>query len=257
LNAAGGLALAQGEYSRAEACFSVALEYSPRFVEAWVNLGQVELRRGNFEQARRDLVHARDLNRDIPAPHHALGLLAESEGRGAEAEAHYRDALKVDPGFVPARMNLARQLFARGQYENAREHFQRAVAVDPGEVEGWSGEIETLTRLGRAREAHAILEAALERFPDALPLVLLRAREALQRGAWDEAEADLALVVGGRDRARAGAAWAWLAVARLGRNDPVGARQAADAALAIESDDPVARFVLRQLGLIAADAKSN
>src|SRR5581483_6763194 len=113
LNATGARALATGDLSAAEASLSVALEYSPRFVEAWVNLGYVELRRGNFEQARRDLVKARDLNPDVPAPHHALGLVADKQGRGGEAEGHYRAALAVDPGFAPARANLARRLYAR------------------------------------------------------------------------------------------------------------------------------------------------
>src|SRR5260221_3709970 len=54
LNAAGARAIGEGQLSVAEARLSVALEYSPRFVEAWVNLGYVELGRGNFEQARRD-----------------------------------------------------------------------------------------------------------------------------------------------------------------------------------------------------------
>ena len=93
LNAAGALALAQGDLSAAEARLSVALEYSPRFVEAWVNLGYVELERGNFEQARRDFLRARELNQDLPAPHHALGVLEEEQGRRERAEGHYRAAL--------------------------------------------------------------------------------------------------------------------------------------------------------------------
>src|ERR1017187_6277623 len=79
LNTAGAQALFRGDLSAAEACLSVALEYSPRFVEAWVNLGYVELRRGNFELAGRDFAKARDLNQDIPAPHHAPGLLADQD----------------------------------------------------------------------------------------------------------------------------------------------------------------------------------
>ena len=66
LNAAGARAIAEGQLGVAEARLSVALEYSPRFVEAWVNLGYVELGRGNFEQARGDFLRARDLNQDIP-----------------------------------------------------------------------------------------------------------------------------------------------------------------------------------------------
>jgi tetratricopeptide (TPR) repeat protein len=245
LNAAGARAIAEGELSVAEARLSVALEYSPRFVEAWVNLGYVELGRGNFEQARRDFLKARDLNQDIPAPHHALGLLADRQGHGAEAEAHYRAALKVDPGFAPARANLARRLFARGQYENAREQFERLIEVAPSSVESWEGEVETLRQLGRAAEADALVARARERFGDVPALRLLVAREHLERGDWAEAEALLAPILGGSDRARACSAWSWIAIARLGRGDPTGAGEAARAALAIDRDSAVALYALR------------
>jgi len=244
LNAAGAEALGRGDLSTAEARLSVALEYSPRFVEAWVNLGYVELRRGNFEQARRDFVKARSLNKDIPAPHHALGLLADEQGDGEEAERCYRRALEVDPGFGPARANLARRLFARGQYENAREQFQRLREVAPAEVEGWAGEAESLRALGREVEAEQVVVVAREQVGDAPALLLLVARARLTRGDWDEAEALLARVVGDRDRERAGTAWAWMAVARVGRGDMDGAREAACAALAIDREDPVAKYAL-------------
>lgn len=245
LNAAGARAIAEGSLSVAEARLSVALEYSPRFVEAWVNLGYVELGRGNFEQARRDFVRARDLNEDIPAPHHALGLLADRQGHGEEAEAHYRAALKVDPGFAPARANLARRLFGRGQYENAREQFERLVEVAPSWIEGWEGEAETLRQLGRGTEVDGLVARARELFGDSPSLMLLLARERLDRGEWAEAEALLAPILGGADRARAGSAWSWIAIARVGRGDPAGANDAAQAALAIDRDDPVARYALR------------
>jgi len=245
LNAAGAAALAQGDLSTAEARLSVAIEYSPRFVEAWVNLGYVELRRGNFEQARRDLVKARALNRDIPAPHHALGLLADEQGDGAEAERCYRRALEVDPGFAPARANLARRLFLRGQYENAREQFQRLREVAPGSADGWAGEAESLHELGRDAEAERVVDHARGVVGDAPALMLLVARDRLAQGAWDDAEAILARITGDRDRGRAGAAWAWIAVARIGRGDAAGAREAAVAALAVDRNDPVAAYALR------------
>jgi tetratricopeptide (TPR) repeat protein len=244
LNAAGAQAIAEGDLSVAEARLSVALEYSPRFVEAWVNLGYVELGRGNFEQARRDFLKARDLNEDIPAPHHALGLLADRQGRGEAAEAHYRAALKVDPGFGPARANLARRLFARGQYENAREQFERLIEVSPRTIEGWEGAAETLRQLGREAEAERIVARARDLLGDVPALMLLVAREHVERGDWVEAEAVLAPIVGGSDRARACSAWSWIAIARIGRGDVEGANQAARAALAIHRDATVAQFAL-------------
>jgi tetratricopeptide (TPR) repeat protein len=247
LNAAGAQAIAEGQLGVAEARLSVALEYSPRFVEAWVNLGYVELGRGNFEQARRDFLRARDLNQDIATPHHALGLLADDQGRGAEAEEHYRAALKVDPGFAPSRANLARRLFARGQYENAREQFERLIEVAPDAIEGWIGEAETLRQLGRSAQAEDVVARASRRFGDAPALRLLRARQQVERGEWLQAEALLAPVAGSTDTARAGAAWAWIAIARIGRHDFVGAGEAARAALSIDRDDAVARYALQRI----------
>lgn len=244
LNTAGAEALARGDLASAEASLSVAIEYSPRFVEAWVNLGYVELRRGSFDQARRDFVRARSLNRDLPAPHHALGVLAEAQGDGPAAEAFYRDALKVDPGFGPSRANLARRLFSRGQFENAREQFQRLREVEPGAADGWAGEAEALLRLDREAEAEAIVSAGRARAGDAPALLLVLARLRLAAGAWDEAEAILAPLTGLDDGARAGAAWSWIAVARAGRGDLTGSREAARAALAVNADDPIARYVL-------------
>jgi Flp pilus assembly protein TadD len=244
LNTAGAQALLRGDLSAAEACLSVALEYSARFVEAWVNLGYVELRRGNFEQAGRDFAKARDLNPDIPAPHHALGVLADKEGRGAEAEKSYRAALRVDPGFAPARANLARRLFARGQYEDAREQFQRLERVAPDSVVGFAGDAETLLQLGREADAEAVVAHARERFGDLPLLMLLVGRERLARGEWNDAEEALAPLVGDADRSRACAALAWIAVGRLGLGDGPGALAAARAALAIDRDDETARFAL-------------
>ncbi len=247
LNAAGARAIAEGRLGVAEARLSVALEYSPRFVEAWVNLGYVELGRGNFEQARHDFLRARDLNQDIASPHHALGLLADEQGRGQEAEQHYRAALKVDPGFAPSRANLARRLFARGQYENAREQFERLIEVAPDTIEGWVGDAGTLRQLGRPAEADSVVARAGDRFGDVPALRLLRARQQVERGEWLEAEALLAPLAGGRDLARACAAWAWIAIARVGAGDVNGAGEAARAALAIDRDDAVARYALRMI----------
>jgi Flp pilus assembly protein TadD len=248
LNASGARALAEGDLSTAEARLSVALEYSPRFVEAWVNLGYVELRRGNFEQARRDFVRARSLNHDIPAPHHALGVLADVQGDGTTAEECYRAALAVDPGFAASRADLARRLFARGQYENAREQFQRLREVDTQGAEGWAGEAESLLQLDREAEADAVVAHAREAIGDAPALVLVYARLRLAAGDFDDAEAALAPLVGGEDRTRQAAAWAWIAVARAGRGDVLGARAAAASALALDRNEPVARHALALVG---------
>src|SRR5262249_51632915 len=152
----------------------------------------VELRRGNLVMARKHFVKARDLNPDLPAPHHALGLLADRRDLGREAEAHYRQALKVDPGFVPARVNLARRLFERGAFEDAREQFLRLTQVEPKSIAGFLGLAECLFRLERDAEADDVLSRARKRFGDGPELSMLVARQLLRRGAFSEAEEVLA-----------------------------------------------------------------
>ncbi|HTQ07446.1 MAG TPA: tetratricopeptide repeat protein [Polyangiaceae bacterium] len=243
LNAAGVEALARGDLETADARFSVALEYSPRFVEALVNLGLVELERGNFARARLLCERARRYNPDVAQPHHALGVLAERERRPDEASRHYYDALRVDPGFAPARNNLARLLFRGGFVEEALVQYERLVEVAPADPNAAAGLVETLARLGRYGEADARLGAALERFPHAAPLLVLDARRALRQGARETAISTLLPLADRHDEIGA-AALAWLATAELASGRPSEASVSARRALSLDPESTVATYAL-------------
>lgn len=249
LNRQGAAALAAGDLMAAQARLNLALEYSPRFTEAWVNLALVELRRGNLDLAYQDAKRARDLNPNIASPHHAMALIADRRGLGEDAEANYRAALKVDPGFAPSHQNLGRRLFARGAFEDAREQFFRLTLVAPGEMVGWLGLSECLLRLGRDGEADEAIARARALFGDKPELRMLVARQILRRGAYDRAEEILTPLTSDRDASRAGAAWAWIAVCRLARGDAVTAAQAANEALAFDHRNAIAQFVREKTGV--------
>jgi tetratricopeptide (TPR) repeat protein len=245
LNRDGAVAMAAGDLEKAEARIALALEYNPRFTEAWVNLGLVEMNRGNFERGHRDFVKARDLNPDLPAPHHALGLLADHQGRVADAERHYRAALKVDPGFAPSRINLARRLFGQGSLEEAREQFLRVTQVAPQFVEGWAGLCETFLRLQRVSDAEEALARARVRFGAHPSIELLEARLLLRRDSFAQAEEHLVPLSLLPDRRQASAALSWLAIARLGEGDVAGALGAAERAMVLDPEDGVAHYALQ------------
>ena len=154
-------------------------------------------------------------------------------------------ALKVDPGFAPARANLGRLLFARGAIDEAREEFLRLTQAAPESPDGWLGLAESLVRLGRPEEADAVVERARGRFGDLPALELLVARQLLRGGAFDEAERMLTPLTHDADRARRGVVWAWIAVARVGEKDDARAREAARLALEVNPDDAVARYAMR------------
>ena len=243
MNRLGVAALESGDLATAEARLAVALEYHPRYVEALVNLGLVELARGNHDRARALFLRAKRINADLPHPHHGLGVLADAERRPSDAVVHYRDALAVDPGFVPARANLARDYFDAGMLDDAREQFLRLGEVAPGDERGPAGLVETLLRLGREDEADAVLSSARKRLGDRPMLVLLAARRALDAGKVDAARRTLEALASQRSNVTT-AAKAWLAVADLAAGDVGAAIADAETALADDRHDPVATFAL-------------
>ena len=243
LNRAGVDALEQGDLETADARFSLALEYSPKFVDALVNLALVEMQRGNFGRARQLLERARRLNPDVAQPHHGLGVLAEREHRPDRASANYAEALRVDPGFAPARANLARLLFEARMYEHARGQFKRLVEVAPAEPLGYSGLAEALLRLGRVEEAEAVVAEGLKRFPESAELLILAARGLIRRGQFERAISSLEPLSRKRDD-QAAAALGWIATAELAAGHPAQAISTAERAIRLDPHHPVAVYAL-------------
>jgi tetratricopeptide (TPR) repeat protein len=60
-----------------------------------------------------------------------LGILYESSGRGAEAEAQYRRALVIEPGDGDVRLRLGRLLLKKGDVPGARRQAEMALGVQP------------------------------------------------------------------------------------------------------------------------------
>jgi tetratricopeptide (TPR) repeat protein len=247
LNQSGAEAAAAGDLSTAEARLLLAIEYNPSFTEAWVNLGLVELKRGNLEQASKHFRRARDLNADLPTPHHGLGLTAERRGVRLEAEGYYRASLRVDPGFAPSRVNLARSLFARQQFDEARLEFLKLTQSTPGEVAGFIGLSETFSKLSREAEAESALAEAEERFPGAPDVALVRGRRALAKEQFDTAKAAFVRASESTDRFVVASALAHLGLVALAEGKRSVASEFAMRAKNQSAEDPVLKLLEAEL----------
>jgi Flp pilus assembly protein TadD len=243
LNRAGIDALAAGDLETADARFSLALEYNPNFVDALTNQGLVEVQRGNFERAQQLLTRARRLNPDVAQPHHALGVLAERERRPDLASRNYYEALRVDPGFAPARNNLAHLLYDGGLFEDALLQFKRLVEIEPNAVDAHVGLAATLLHLERVSEASEVIEQALTIAPSDPELAILCARLEIRRGAFDAAILRLTPLCGARSDL-AVHALAWLSAAELAAGRPRAAVSAAERAIQLAPDDALASYAL-------------
>jgi tetratricopeptide (TPR) repeat protein len=82
-------------------------------------------------KATAELVGAETVDADRPEAHLNLGLLELRRRQPAEAEGEYRTALRLDPNFVPALVNLADLDRARGMDEEGMELLKKAMAIEP------------------------------------------------------------------------------------------------------------------------------
>ncbi|MCS6902367.1 MAG: tetratricopeptide repeat protein [Myxococcales bacterium] len=246
LNRLGAESLEQGDLTTAEARLTLALEFHPRFVEAMVNLGLVELSRGNHERARALFLRARGINENLPHPHHGLGVLAHRQLRLQDADAHYRAALQVDPAFLPSRANLGRLHFDAGSLEEARVQFARLAEASPHDGRGHGGLVETLLRLGRRQDAERALQRGIELAPEAPQIRLLLARRSLEQGDLERARSELLRLTSEVHDALP-SAHAWLALVELAQGDVEAALRQATRALDLDQHEPVATFAMAQI----------
>jgi len=81
------------------------------------------------------------------------GYALEREGRLAEAQDAYLAALRIDPAYTPAVMNMARIAVANGDPEEAETFLRRGVAMSPGRVDVRSDLAVLLASRGKIQEA--------------------------------------------------------------------------------------------------------
>lgn len=87
--------------------------------------------RGAFTTAYQELIGAEMIDADRPEAHLNIGLLKTRRQQPNEAETEYQTALRIDPKFVPALVNLADLERARGLDKEGAELLRRAITIEP------------------------------------------------------------------------------------------------------------------------------
>ncbi|HET9178570.1 MAG TPA: tetratricopeptide repeat protein [Terriglobia bacterium] len=92
-----------------------------------------------------------------------LGSLRTEQGDRAGATATFREALRLDPDYLPARLKLAESLLTSGKLEAAGSMYDAIIKGHPGVAEAYYG-------LGRIRTAQGDLAGAVKSYQKACEL---------------------------------------------------------------------------------------
>ena len=96
-----------------------------------------------------------------------LGVLRALRGRLDDAEAHFQQALELDPKFPPALTNLGNVLLERGDAEQAIKLYEEALAIDPNYSSAHHNMAAALKKLGHYRPMVQHLKDAQKAFREA------------------------------------------------------------------------------------------
>jgi tetratricopeptide (TPR) repeat protein len=122
--------------------------------------------------------------------HTGLGIALNRINRKDEAEAQYREAVRLAPDYAIPQCNLAEALLQRGQTTEAIAHCEAALRSTPDFVEAHTNLAAALLKLGRIDEAMAHCEAALKLNPEFVAALSNLSRAQLQKGRTTEAIAN-------------------------------------------------------------------
>ena len=189
----------------------------------------------SFDQALAEFEAAQTVNADRPEALANLGNLYLSRGELARAEQAYRQAITLDPHFVPASANLADLYRASGRDTEAERVLREGLRTVPGAAGLHEALGLALVRQGNKGEALAQFAAAMKAAPDDPRHAYVYAVALHGAGRAPEAIRLLEATAkrhGDRDVLLA------LASYKSAAGDRVGAEEHLRALLAINPDDP-------------------
>jgi tetratricopeptide (TPR) repeat protein len=157
---------AQGKLHDAIAIYEAVLQKNPQLSNSWYNLGLLRRRIGEREAALRAYDEA--LKRGVESPEEVhlnkAVILSDDLRRPDEARRELGIALRLNPGYVPALLNLGNLAEDLGQISDAIDAYERVLSRFPHHAVALS----RLSGMGPAWKDHGV---AVDRLRSALAAV--------------------------------------------------------------------------------------
>jgi choline-sulfatase len=167
------LASEDGRMAEAQSALEKTLQLDPRSASALRQLGEIELKNGDYAKAAGHLKAAREARPDdATAAYEAGQALAKAADFGGARDA-LDASLKLLPGQLSARVLLGDVYLKLNDPKNAADQFEAALLVDGNSREAQLGSAQAQIALGNFSEASLQLEQLVKRQPQAEAYELL------------------------------------------------------------------------------------
>jgi len=179
------LAMAQllaGENSRAVEQLESAVDLSPDLVQAEILLTLAHIRNKEYQQAIKTAKRLQKKNDQNPVAYNLMGAAYMGMNKPQEARKQFMAALKVDPKFTVASLNLARLDEKEGNLEGAKTQYKEILKRQPDHVAALLSLAHVLESEGDPKGALTYVLKAYERNPSNVAPGLYLIRYYLKQG---------------------------------------------------------------------------
>jgi Flp pilus assembly protein TadD/peroxiredoxin len=162
-----GVAMFQHGYlDQAAESFQQVIAAKPDDPEGYYNLGTLNLRRNDFQQARYYLQQTLKLRPNYPEAWNNLGMIAAQEGHAEEAVQNFQQSLLLRPGYATALLNLGNVYRRQKSFAQAQEFLDQALAIQPDDPEISYSLGMLYAQQGQMQQASEYLQRAVDLRPD-------------------------------------------------------------------------------------------
>ncbi len=119
----------KGQHLAATECLKKALEYDPDNFEAIVVKGELQRTEQSYEEARRTLLKANEINPNSFRVHFALGLTFLQEKKVLEAISEFKQTIRLNPQFCESYYILAQSFELSGNKSDALLSYRKFLEV--------------------------------------------------------------------------------------------------------------------------------
>ena len=162
-----------GENARAVAELERAASIDTNGTEAGALLVMTHLRSKDYDKALVAATALESQHRKNPLAHNLKGGVFLAKQDLVSARASFRQALALDPGYLPALGNLAQLDMTEKKPEQARQRYETALAKDKKNAGLMTALAQLAAAQGKNADALRWLERAASENPDSLPSALL------------------------------------------------------------------------------------